>query len=92
MQIDCSHLSLTALAGFDSILTRQHDHPVLAIPAGVERDFTHGKVCVRDRLPSVLSAIAIFVDHLRPEWCLLKRFYLALAILIKSFIFSTRES
>ena len=76
----------------NSVLARQHDDPVLAIPAGVERDFAKGKVCVGDRLPGVLSAIAIFVDHFRPEWCLLKRFYLALAILIKSFIFSTRES
>jgi hypothetical protein len=48
------HLILTALAGFDSILTRQHDHPVLAIPAGVQRDFTQGKVCVGDRLPGML--------------------------------------
>ena len=37
-----------------SILARQHDHPVLAIPAGVQRDFAQGKVSVGNRLPGVL--------------------------------------
>lgn len=39
-------------AKFPSILTGQHDHPVLAIPAGIQRYGLHGKVCVGDFLPS----------------------------------------
>ena len=28
----------------------QHDHPVLTVPAGIERDLPNGKVCVGNRL------------------------------------------
>ena len=52
-----------------SILARQHDHPVLLIPAGVERDCVQGKVCVGDLLSRVFVVIAIFVDHHRPVLC-----------------------
>jgi hypothetical protein len=37
-----------------SILAGQHDHPVLLVPAGVQRDFAQGKVSVGNRLPGVL--------------------------------------
>ena len=39
---------------------------MLLVPAGVQRDFAQGKVCVGNRLPGMLVAIAILVDHLRP--------------------------
>ena len=46
-----------------SILAGQHDHPMLAIPAGVERDLWQGEICVGDFLSSVLAIITITVDH-----------------------------
>ena len=52
-----------------SILARQHDHPVLLIPAGVERDGVQRKVCIWNLLPGVFLVIAIFVDHHRPALC-----------------------
>jgi len=52
-----------------SILARQHDDPVLLIPAGVERDRVQGKVCVGNLLPGMLTVIAILVDHHRPALC-----------------------
>jgi len=55
-----------SLALFRLILARQHDHPVLLIPAGVERDGVQGKVCIWNLLPGVFHVIAIFVDHHRP--------------------------
>ena len=36
---------------------------MLAVPAGVERDFSKGEVCVGYLLASVFMPIAIFVDH-----------------------------
>ena len=42
---------------------------MLLVPAGIERDFAQGKVCVGDRLPGMLSTIAILVDHDRPAPC-----------------------
>ena len=50
----------------ESILARQHDHPVLRVPAGVQRDVVQGEVGVGDLLPCQRMVIAILVDHHRP--------------------------
>jgi hypothetical protein len=46
-----------------SMLTGQHDHPVLLIPAGVERDRVQGKESLGNDLPGVLMVIATLLDH-----------------------------
>ena len=46
-----------------SILARQHDHPLLTVPAGEQRYGVHWKVCVGNLLASVLAPTAILVDH-----------------------------
>ena len=48
------------------ILTGQHDHPVLRVPAGVQRYGLQGEVGVGDLLPGQLMVIAVLVDHHRP--------------------------
>ncbi len=47
------------LAKFTLVLTRQHDDPVLLIPAGVERDGVQGQVSVRNLLPGVFTIITV---------------------------------
>ena len=56
----------SSLALFRSILARQHDHPVLSVPAGKQRDRMYWKICVRDLLPSVFFATTVLVDHCCP--------------------------
>ena len=46
-----------------SVLTGQHDHPVVPIPAHVERDLGQREVCVGNHLAGVFMPIAVFVDH-----------------------------
>ena len=46
-----------------SVLTGQHDHPVVSIPAHVERDLGQREVCVGDNLAGVFMPIAVFIDH-----------------------------
>ena len=46
-----------------SVLTGQHDHPVVPIPANVERDLGQREVCVGDHLAGMFMPIAVFVDH-----------------------------
>ena len=45
------------------VLTWQHDHPVVTVPADVERNLLEGEVRIGNRLASVLLAIAVFIDH-----------------------------
>ncbi len=52
-----------------SILARQHDHPVLLIPAGVKRDGVQGEVCVGYLLSGMLMIIAVLVEHNRSAFC-----------------------
>ena len=59
----------TALIGKNSILTGQHDHPMLRVPAGVQRNGVQGQVGVRDPLPGRVTVIAISVDHHCPALC-----------------------
>ena len=46
-----------------SVLTGQHDHPVVPIPAHVERDLGQREVCVGNHLAGVFMPIAVFIDH-----------------------------
>lgn len=55
-------ISVTTLS-HASILTGQHDDPVLAIPTGIELDATQWEIGVFNGLPGVLIAVAIFIDH-----------------------------
>ena len=49
-----------------SVLTGQHDHPVLTVPAGIESDGVQRKVSVRNLLPGVFLVIAVLIDHHSP--------------------------
>ena len=73
MRVGCyglnSDFTASSLAQVRSILARQHDHPVVLIPAGIERDGVKGKVCVGNLLPGVLMVIAVLVDHHHPALC-----------------------
>ena len=50
-----------------SVLTWQHDDPMLTVPAGVERDLSQGEVGVGDLLAGIFQPIAIFIDHRGPR-------------------------
>jgi len=46
-----------------SILTGQHDDPVLGVPHSVEREVCEREVCVGDRLACQFSTIAVLIAH-----------------------------
>lgn len=50
----------------NSVLARQHDYPVLAIPAGIDSDGVQVKVSVRNLLPGVFMIITVLIDHYSP--------------------------
>ena len=46
-----------------SILTGQHNDPVLGVPHSVECEVSEREVCVGDRLACQFSTVAVFIAH-----------------------------
>ena len=67
MRVGCfgpnTDFTASRLVQAKSILARQHDDPVLLIPAGIESDGVQGKVRMGNLLSGVLISIAVLVDH-----------------------------
>ena len=59
----CVNMSIPNAYLAKLILTRQHDDPVLLIPAGIESDAVQGKVRIGNLLSGVLISIAVLVFH-----------------------------
>ena len=56
----------SSLALIRSILARQHDHPMLSVPAGIKRNGMHWKVRIWNLLTGMFTATAVLVDHCCP--------------------------
>jgi hypothetical protein len=48
------------------VFTRQHDDPMLTIPAGIKLDAAEREICISNLLASVFVDVAVFIDHQRP--------------------------